>query len=177
MEKFGRKIKNTMIDEVTFLIKENPYLFFVSLEKMPNLKAEKLRRLLKKSSSNLKVVKRSILKLALKKRSLDSLSGIAENSCAISFTKEDPVRISKILFDFAKTEESLVIRGGYMEGEILAVEKVKELAMLPTREVLLSMVVGRMKAPINGLVFALKGNIQKLVYALNAISSVKSGKE
>lgn len=176
MEKFGRRIKNMMIDEITSLVKENPYLFFVSLEKMPNSKTEKLRRLLKKSSSNLKVVKRSILKLALKKRSLDSLFSIAESSCAISFTKEDPVRISKILFDFAKTEERLVIRGGYVEGEIFAVEKVKELAMLPPREVLLSMVVGGMKAPINGLVFVLKGSIRKLVYALNAISSAKSGK-
>lgn len=170
MEKLGRKFKGIMVDEIAGIIKDNPYLFFVNFQKIPNSKTEKLRRTLKKSSSDLKVVKRSILKLALKKHSLDSLCDLAEGSSAISFAKDNPARASKILYDFARAEENMVIKGGYIEGEILLVDRIKELAMLPSREVLLAMVVGGMKAPINGLANVLRGNIQKLVYVLNAIS-------
>ena len=170
MEKSGRKFKGIMVDEIAKIIKENPYLFFVNFQKIPNSKTEKLRRTLKKSSSDLKVVKKSILKLALKKRSLDSLCDLAEGSSAIMFAKDDPARTSKILYDFAKADENMVIKGGYIEGEILLVGRIKELAMLPSREVLLARVVGGMKAPINGLANVLRGNLQKLVYVLNAIS-------
>lgn len=175
MEKSGRKFKGIMVDEVAKIIKDNPYLFFVSFQKIPNSKTEKLRRTLKKSSSDFKVVKKSILKLALKKRSLDSLCDIAEESSAITFAKDDPARTSKILYDFAKAEENMAIKGGYIEGEILLAGRIKELAMLPPREVLLARVVGGMKAPISGLANVLRGNIQKLVYVINAISK-KEGK-
>jgi len=174
MEKSGRKFKGIMVDEVANILKDNPHLFFVNFQKIPNSKTEKLRHTLKKSSSDLKVVKKSILKLALKKRSLDSLCDMAEESSAIMFAKDDPVRTSKILYDFAKADENMVIKGGYIEGEILLVGRIKELAMLPPREVLLARVVGGMKAPISGLANVLRGNIQKLVYVLNAISSPKA---
>lgn len=175
MEKFGRKFKGIMVDELAKIIKDNPYLFFVNFQKIPNSKMEKLRRTLKKSSSDLKVVKKSILKLALKKRSLDSLCDLAESSSAITVAKDDPARTSKILYDFSKVYENMVIKGGYVEGEILLADRIKELAMLPPREVLLARVVGGMKAPISSLANVLRGNIQKLVYVLNAISK-KEGK-
>lgn len=170
MEKLGRKFKGIMVDEVAKIIKDNPYLFFVNFQKIPNSKTEKLRRTLKKSSSDMKVVKKSVLKLALKKHKLDLLCDMAEDSSAITFAKGDPARTSKILYDFAKADENMVIKGGYVEGEILFVDRIKELALLPPREVLLAMVVGGLKAPISGLANVLRGNIQKLVYILNAVS-------
>lgn len=170
MEKSGRKFKGIMVDEIAKIIKDNPCLFFVNFQKIPNSKTEKLRRSLKKSSSDLKVVKKSILKLALKKHKLDSLCNLAESSSAIMFAKEDPAKTSKILYDFARADENMVIKGGYVEGEILLVDRIKELALLPSREVLLARVVGGMKAPISGLANVLRGNMQKLVYVLNAIS-------
>lgn len=175
MEKFGRKFKGIMVDEVAKIIKDNPYLFFVNFQKIPNSKTEKLRHALKKSSSDLKVVKKSVLKLALKKHKLDSLCDLAEDSSAITFAKGDPARTSKILYDFARVNENMVIKGGYVEGEILLVDRIKELALLPPRDVLLARVVGGMKAPISGLANVLRGNIQKLVYILNAVSK-KEGK-
>jgi large subunit ribosomal protein L10 len=171
MEKSGRKFKGIMVDELANILKDNQYLFFVNYQKIPNSKTEKLRRALKKSSSGLKVVKKSILKLALKKRGLDSLCDLAEESSAIMFVKDDPAGTSKILYDFSKADENMVIRGGYIEGEILLAGRIRELAMLPPREVLLAMVVGGMKAPISGLANVLRGNTQKLVYVLNAISN------
>ena len=174
MEKLSRKVKGAMVDEVAGLIKKNPYLFFVNFEKVKASKTEKLRKILKKSSSELKVVKRSILKLALKKQKLEPLCDIAEKSTGITFSKDDPTKASKILYDFAKIDQNMLIKGGYMDGQVLTTENVKELAMLPPREVMLARVMGGMKAPIQGLANVLRGNLQKLVRVLNEVSKKKS---
>ncbi len=170
MEGMGRKFKELMVDEVAELVKDSPYLFFVNFKELPVSKVESLRRLLKKSASDLKVVKNSILKLALKKRKLEPLCELVESSCAVTFGRNDPIKTSKILYDFSRAEEGLTIRGGYVDGQLLLADKIKELAMLPSREVLLARVVSTIKAPISGLVNVLKGNLQKLVYVLDAVS-------
>jgi len=176
MEKLSRKVKGLMVDEVAGLIKKNPYLFFVNFEKVKASKTEKLRKTLKKSSSELKVVKRSILKLALKKQKLDPLSDLAETSSAVTFSKEDPTKASKILYDFSRVETNMAIKGGYMDGQVLTMDNVKELAMMPAREVMLARVVGGLQAPISGLVNVLNGNLQKLVMVFNEISKKKENK-
>ena len=176
MEKLSRKVKEVMVDEVAGLIKKNPYLFFVNFEKVKASKTEKLRKTLKKSSSELKVVKRSILKLALKKQKLEPLCDMAEKSSAVTFSSDDPTNASRILYDFAKADQNMVIKGGYMDGQVLSTENVKELAMLPPRDVMLARVMCGMKAPIQGLANVLRGNLQKLVRVLNEISKKKETK-
>ena len=165
-----------MVDEVAGLIKKNPYLFFLNFEKVKASKTEKLRKSLKKSFSELKVVKRSILKLALKKQKLEPLCDIAEMSSAVTFSKDDPTGASKILYDFAKADQNMVIKGGYMDGRVLSTENIKELAMLPPRDVMLARVMGGMKAPIQGLANVLRGNLKKLVMVLNEVSKKKESK-
>ncbi|MDD5424172.1 MAG: 50S ribosomal protein L10 [Candidatus Omnitrophica bacterium] len=176
MEKLSRKLKGLMVDEVAGLIKKNPYLFFVNFEKVKASKTEKLRKTLKKSSSELKVVKRSILKLALKKQKLDPLCDMAETSSGITFSKDDPTKASKILYDFSKAETNMAIRGGYVDGQVISIESFKELATMPPREVMLARVIGGMKAPISGFVYVLNGNLQKLVRVINEISKKKEVK-
>lgn len=170
MEKVGRKFKELMIDEVLEMIKDSPYIFFVNFQKLPVSKVESLRRSLKKSASDLKVVKISILKLALKKRKLEPLCELAEGSSGVTFGKNDPVKTSKILYDFSKADEGLTIRGGYVDGQVILANRVKELAMLPSREVLFAKLLATIKAPLNRLVNVLNGNSQKLVYVMSAIS-------
>lgn len=170
MKKMGRKFKELMVEEVAELVKDSPYLFFVNFQKLPVSKVESLRRSLKSSASDLKVVRNSVLKLALRKRKLEPLCEFAEGSCAVTFGRNDPVKTSKILFDFSRAEEGLSIKGGYVDGQVLLADKIKELATLPPREVLLAKLIGTMKAPLNGLVNVLNGNLQKLAYILDAVS-------
>ncbi len=162
MKKMGRKFKELMVEEVAELVKDSPYLFFVNFQKLPVSKVESLRRSLKSSASDLKVVRNTVLKLALRKRKLEPLCEFAEGSCAVTFGRNDPVKTSKILFDFSRAEEGLSIKGGYVDGQVLLADKIKELATLPPREVLLAKLIGTMKAPLNGLVNVLNGNLQKL---------------
>lgn len=177
MQKVGRKFRELMVEEVAEMLKDSPYLFFVNFHKLPNSKVESLRRSLNKSASDLKVVKNSILKLALKKRKLEPLCELIEGTCAVTFGKNDPLKTSKVLYDFSRAEEGLSIRGGYVDGQVLLADRIKELALLPSREVLLAQLIGTLKAPLNRLVNVLDGNLRKLVYVLDAISSASGGKK
>ncbi len=170
MESIGRKFRELMVDEVEGFVKDSPYLFFVNFRKLPVSKVQSLRRSLRKTSSELKVVKNSILKLALKKRKLEPLCELVEGSCGVTFGKNDPIKVSKILYDFSRAEEGLTIKGGYVDGQVLMADRIKELAMLPSREALLALLIGTIKAPLNGLVNVLDGNLRKLAYILDAIS-------
>lgn len=170
MESIGRKFRELMVDEVEGFVKDSPYLFFVNFQKLPVSKVQSLRRSLRKTSSELKVVKNSILKLALKKRKLEPLCELVEGSCGVTFGKNDPIKVSKILYDFSRAEEGLTIKGGYVDGQVLMADRIKELAMLPSREALLALLIGTIKAPLNGLVNVLDGNLRKLAYILDAIS-------
>jgi large subunit ribosomal protein L10 len=61
----------------------------------------------------------------------------------------DAVAAAKVVADFAKTNDKLVIRGGAYNGKALDVEGVKQLANIPTKEVLLAQLLGLMQSPIS----------------------------
>ena len=90
---------------------------------------------------------------------------------ALAFGFEDPITPVKTICEFSKKHKALEILGGVIEGEFLSVEKVKELAKIPTKQELLAMLVGSLKSPISGFINALQGNISNLVGVLRAISN------
>lgn len=63
----------------------------------------------------------------------------------------DPVASAKVLHQFSKGQDQLVIKAGFYNGKVLDVNGVKELATIPSREELLSMLLGVMKAPVSAM--------------------------
>ena len=86
----------------------------------------------------------------------------------------DPVAAAKILVDFAKKNDKLEIKAGFVDGKVINVDEVKALAELPPREVLIAKVLGGFNAPISGFVNVLNGNLRGLAVALNAIAEKKA---
>jgi large subunit ribosomal protein L10 len=88
---------------------------------------------------------------------------------AITFITGEPVDAAKALRDFAKANQGLVIKGGYMDGRTLTVQEVNQLADLESREVLLSKLAGAMKgtmAKAAGLFAAPASQVARLAQAL-----------
>jgi large subunit ribosomal protein L10 len=88
---------------------------------------------------------------------------------AITFITGEPVDAAKALRDFAKANQGLVIKGGYMDGRTLTVAEVNQLADLESREVLLSKLAGAMKgtmAKAAGLFAAPASQVARLAQAL-----------
>ena len=87
-----------------------------------------MRADLRKSGTEYKVTKNSILRFAAKEAKLDELEGLLEGPTAIAFSYEDYVEPAKVLYDYAKTSEFYKIKGGVMDGKVISVEEIERLA-------------------------------------------------
>lgn len=130
----------------------------------------KLRKQLRESGSQYKVIKNTLLSLALKETGIDGLDPILNGTTAVAVNADDYVAPAKILNNFAKDSKTFKIKGGFLDGKAVSMDEIKTLASLPSKEVLLSEVVRGLNAPVTGLVTALDGIIKGLVIALNAIA-------
>ena len=175
-EGFGRLCKERMVEEIAFRFKERPNFIITSYMGSSVSDMELLRRNLKKASSSYVVVKNSILKVIFDKIKLkDEISKI-DSGMGISLSGEDIISTCKILVTFAKDHEKFKIKGAIIDGKPVSTEKVKVLASLPPKDVLLAQVVGGIKSPITGFVNTLGGILRKFVYCIDAIKTSKRSK-
>lgn len=132
-----------------------------------------LRANLRKEGVAFKVIKNTLATRAIAGTNLEPLTESFTGPSALAYTETDPVLLAKILTDFAKEDKKFQIRAGILDGVLLDKAQVEELARTPSREVLLSRLVGAMQSPYAGYVVVLSGILRKMVYALDAIRREK----
>ena len=115
-----------------------------------------LRRNLRESGVEFKVIKNSILTRAAEEAGLEDLKELFVGPSAIAFSNEDVIAPAKILNDFSKNAEALEIKGGAIEGAVASKEEILALATLPNREGLLSMLLSVLQAPVRNVALAVK---------------------
>ena len=122
---------------------------------------QELRRSLRESGAEFKVVKMSMARLAAAELDIDTLDELLLGQTGMAFADGDPAGAAKALKDFAKSHETFAVKGGLLGLEFLPPEKIAELADLDPRDVLLAKIAGVMQAPmanLAGLLAALPRN-------------------
>ncbi|MDD6570278.1 50S ribosomal protein L10 [Acidaminococcus timonensis] len=132
-----------------------------------------LRAKMREAGVKYMVAKNTFIRIAAKEAGIEGLDSVLEHNTALAFSAEDPVAPAKILNDFSKDHKALELKAGVLDGKVIAVDEVKALAELPSREELLAKLVGSMQAPISGLVNVLQGTIRNFVYTLEAVRQKK----
>ncbi len=174
-DKFGKLCKEKMVDEIVTGMRARPNIFITSYMGSSVQDLEQLRKGLKKNQSKYVVVKNSILKVVFDKIKLPDEKSKVDGGMGISFSGEDIVATCKTLVTFAKDHEKFKIKGAVIDGKSIDNEKIKRLAQLPPRIVLLTQVVVGMKSPITGFVNTLAGVLRKFVYVIDAIKTARQG--
>jgi large subunit ribosomal protein L10 len=136
----------------------------------------RLRRSLKERSVEIRVVKNTLARFAVRQAGLGELLPFLEGPTALVTSEDDPLEPTKALMDFARKKEKPKIKGVLLEGEIGGLHLAERIKDLPPRGVLLGMLLSAMGSPIAGLTGALRGIICKLIWVLLAIQSQKEGK-
>ncbi len=171
--KESKNFRELIVKELVNKFKKSQTIVVSSFSGLKNKELEELRKSLKSASSDYIVVKNTLSKQAVKKVKLDDLADLFEGSVGIAFSGEDAVAFAKSLVKFEKSFESFKIKGGIFEGQTVTVQRLKEIAALPSKELLLAKLVGNLQSPIYGLVFVLKENMRKLAVLLNEINKKK----
>jgi large subunit ribosomal protein L10 len=140
----------------------------------------KLRQRLREEKISYHVVKNTLMKLASKGTDLEKLNDYFEGPTAIAISYGDPVLLAKILSEFVKTQPSLEIKVGLIQGKVTPPEEVKALATMPSREVLFTHILGGIQASGNQLRGALLGVLQQMLGVIQArvdqLAELESGK-
>lgn len=120
-----------------------------------------LRRSLRESDVEFKVIKNSILTRAAEKAGLEDLKELFVGPSAVAFSNEDVIAPAKVISDFAKDAEALEIKGGSVDGKFTSVEEINALAKLPNKEGMLSMLLSVLQAPVRNIAYAVKAVAEK----------------
>jgi large subunit ribosomal protein L10 len=125
-----------------------------------------LRKQLRAVSAEYKVVKNRLAKIAVSASELGVLASQLRGPVALVVSREDPVAVAKTLSTFARTNQAFTIKGGYVDGQLMAPDGLKALAELPSKDALRAQLVGAISGPLTQLVSLLQAPQRELAYVL-----------
>jgi large subunit ribosomal protein L10 len=120
-------------------------------------------------SANYAVTKNTLTKIAAKEAGVELDESLLVGPTAIAFITGDVVEAAKGLRDFAKDNSPLIIKGGFLDGKILAPDEIKKLADLESREVLLAKLAGGMKASLSNAASLFNAPLSQAVRTIAAL--------
>jgi len=121
----------------------------------------KLRAALRGAGVEYAVIKNTMIGRACEKAGLTGMDEYLEGMNALAISYDDPVAPAKILKEYAEKIESFELRAGFLDGAVVGVDTVNELADIPQKEVLLARMLGSLTGPLSGLAVALQAVIDK----------------
>lgn len=132
--------KQRIIDEIADKTKNSSSVILFEYQGLNVEDTNALRRLLKDNDSEFKIYKNTLVKRAFDSLKID-LDEELKGPKAIAFS-DDAIAPIKVLYDFSKKHNSLVVKTGLIDGEITEEAKLRELSTIPSREGLLTMLAG-----------------------------------
>jgi len=144
----NRSEKEAVISDVTSLAAKAQTLVMAEYRGITVADMTKLRNDARSKGVTLSVFKNTLARRAVAGSAFEIVGDQMTGPLIYGFS-EDAVAAAKVVADFAKTNEKLVIRGGAFGGKVLDVEGVKQLANIPSKEVLLAQLLGLMQSPIS----------------------------
>jgi large subunit ribosomal protein L10 len=132
-----------------------------------------LRRRLRESQVEFRVVKNTLARRALREAHAEALEPHLEGPTAVAFGYEDPVLPIKLLLDFARGKDKPKMKAALFEGSLVAGGDVARVAALPPRDVLLGQVCAGLLAPLTQFMGVLQGLLQSFVATVDAIGEKK----
>lgn len=127
-----------------------------------------LRRKFRTVGAEYRVVKNTLARRAVVGTAFEKLGDLLNGPSAVALGP-DPVGPAKIVMEFVKTHPNLELRGAVLEGQVLGLDGIAALSQLPSREVLLSRMLGAMKRPIQDFASVLAALPSGLVRALEQV--------
>lgn len=161
--------KETVINELAGNLSKCAVAITTDYRGMSAKEMVQLRKQLHTQGVEYKVIKNTLARFAAEKAGVKGLEQFFSGPMAIAISYDDPVKPAKIISDHIKAANSVLkIKGGVLGNKILTVADISNLARIPSREILLSQLLGSMKSPIQSFHFVISAPMRGLVTALNA---------
>lgn len=153
--------KQQLVAEVAEKLKECTATVLTDYRGLTVAQVTELRKQLREAGVEYRVLKNTLVRRATAIAELPELDEHLTGPTAIAFSKEDAVTPAKVIAEFAKQHDALKVKAGVVEGKVVGVDQIKELASLPSREGLLSMLLSVLQAPMRNFALAVKAVADK----------------
>lgn len=155
------EVKKPIVDEISELLKDAKSAVLVDYRGLTVEQDTNLRKQLREAGVVYKVYKNTMINFAVKGTEFEELSKHLEGPTAIAISKEDATAPARVLYNFAKEAEALELKAGIVEGTYYDNEGIKLIATIPSREELLSKLLGSIQSPISNFARVIKQIAEK----------------
>ncbi len=168
-----QKQKKEIVEKLSEDIEKSQTTVICDYKGMTVPEISELRNELRKNSALMQVAKKTLIRIAFKKTdsALDPCD--MDGQLAVVYGGDNEISSPKALYEYSQKNERLKILAGILDGKVLSIEDIENLAKLPSREELLAKIVGSINSPISGFVNVLAGNARNFVGVLSAIRESK----
>ena len=167
--------KNAQIAEYSTRLKQYGTFFVIKPVGVNPNESTKIKKALSQYDSTFNVVKNTLFKVALKENNIEAGVLFDGQEHAVLFADQRFLsEAAKVLKQFADDTKKAEIVGGSLDHHMIGADQVKQLAELPSKDVLIAQFLSVLNGPMTGLVRVMKANVTELLYALNAIKEAKS---
>ncbi|MCR5587412.1 MAG: 50S ribosomal protein L10 [Lachnospiraceae bacterium] len=155
------EIKQPIVDEIKSKVDGVATVVAVDYRGISVALDTKLRKNLREAGCEYKVYKNTLMKRAFEGSDFAQLDDVLEGPTAIAISKEDATAPIRILNDIMKETDKIEFKAAVVEGNLYDADGVKSLASIPSREVLISKLLGSLQSPITNLARVLKQIAEK----------------
>ena len=142
------ELKQPIVEEISASIKDAQSVVLVDYRGLTVEQDTELRKTLREAGVTYKVYKNTMMNFAFKGTDFEALAPYLEGPSAIAISTEDATAPARVLCKFAKEADKLEIKGGVVEGIAYDAKGIGEIAKIPSREELLSKLLGSIQSPI-----------------------------
>ena len=168
-----RAEKKSAFEEIRKKVSGSGFVILTDYKGLNVSKTQELKKRLRGVNASMQVVKNRVFSHVAKDLGVSGLEAHLSGPSAMVFGQGDVVTVAKVLKDFIKENEKPKIKAGTLKGAAISADEVAQLAALPSREILLSKLVGTLAAPMQGIVGVLQQKVASVVYVLKAIEQKK----
>ena len=155
------ELKQPVVNEIKVYVGSAKAAVLVDYRGLTVSQDTELRKKLREAGVVYKVYKNTMLNFAFKGSEFEALSKDLQGPTAIAFGMEDATAPARILFDCTKTMPKLELKSGVVDGTYYDEKGIQIIATIPSREVLISKLLGSLQAPITNFARVLKQIAEK----------------
>ena len=155
MKKKPEKQKD--LDALRKELESQPNIFVAGYEKITVQQDFELRKAVRNAGGSYQVVKNNLAAKASEGLPTEQLLGDLKGMTSLAFTKTDPVALAKALTAYAKTVPAFTFKAGFVEGRVVEVKSIQDLANLPSKEEIYAKLLWLINAPAQRLVTSIGG--------------------
>lgn len=142
------ELKKPIVEEITASVQGAQSVVLVDYRGLTVEQDTELRKQLREAGITYKVYKNTMMNFAFKGTDYESLLPYLEGPSAVAISTEDATAPARVLCKFAKTANALEVKGGVVEGIAYDANGIIEISKIPSREELLSKLLGSIQSPI-----------------------------